>query len=91
MWIYNLPRQEPELVKGRDLDAFVEFYHRDAMIIKLTSNFLVSMLSKLRSPQKYDIADEMFRKHLDEHIRLYASGQTKGSPPKRGKAQRSET
>lgn len=65
-----------ELSKGADLDAFREFYNKDVMIIKLTANFLVAMLNKLRSPQKFDVANDMLTKHIDEHIRLYANGQT---------------
>ena len=69
--------KQKELSKGADLDAFREFYlsHR-TMIVKLTANFIVSMLSKLRSPQKYDTTDDHLEKHLDTHIRLYASGQS---------------
>ena len=65
-----------ELSKGAELDAFREFYNKNSMILKLTADFLVSILHKTRSPQKFDIADELLKKHLDEHIRLYASGQT---------------
>lgn len=65
-----------ELTKGADLDAFREFYNKDVVIIKLTANFLVAMLNKLRSPQKFDVANDMLTKHIDEHIRLYANGQT---------------
>lgn len=57
------------------MDAFREFYNKDRMIIKLTANFLVTMLNKLRSPQKFDVANDMLTKHIDEHIRLYANGQ----------------
>ncbi|WP_413708298.1 P-loop ATPase, Sll1717 family [Ralstonia sp. Ralssp110] len=69
--------KQKELSKGADLDAFREFYqlHR-SMIVKITASFVVAMLSKLRSPQKYDTADEQLEKHLDAHIRLYASGQS---------------
>ncbi len=66
-----------ELVKGAELEAFREFYYKDTVILKLTANFLTSILQKIRSPQKFDVAQETFKKHLDEHIRLYANGQTK--------------
>lgn len=65
-----------ELAKGADLDAFREFYTKDVVIVKLTASFLVAMLNKLRSPQKFDVANDMLSKHIDEHIRLYANGQT---------------
>jgi len=65
-----------ELTKGSDLDAFREFYTKEMMIIKLTANSIVSMLNKLRSPQKFDVANDMLTKHIDDHIRLYANGQT---------------
>nr|WP_206366007.1 ATP-binding protein [Caballeronia sp. SBC2] len=69
--------KQKELSKGADLDAFGEFYQsHKTMIVKLTATFLVGMLSKLRSPQKYDATDEQLAKHLDTHIRLYANGQS---------------
>lgn len=75
-----------ELSKGAELDAFRDFYSKDSMIIKLTADFLVSILHKIRSPQKFDAADEMLKRHLDEHIRLYANGQTSiQSKPKKQK------
>ncbi|MEO4030385.1 hypothetical protein ABH313_20355 [Chromobacterium vaccinii] len=75
-----------ELVKGADLDAFVEFYRgHNVMIIKLTVSFLVSMLSKLRSPQKFDTADDQLEKLLDNHIRLYASGQSDAGSVRRSR------
>ncbi|MBN3768332.1 P-loop ATPase, Sll1717 family [Burkholderia sp. Se-20378] len=79
--------KQKELSKGADLDAFREFYQlHKSMIVKVTATFIVSLLSKLRSPQKYDAADEQFEKHLDTHIRLYASGQSDAPPPKRGRS-----
>ena len=75
-----------ELSKGAELDAFRDFYSKDSMIIKLTADFLVSILHKIRSPQKFDAADEMLKRHLYEHIRLYANGQTSiQSKPKKPK------
>ena len=64
------------LVKGRELDAFREFYGKDSMIIKITADMLVSMLSKLRSPEKFDAGNLALKKSLDAHIRLYANGQS---------------
>lgn len=64
------------LVKGRDLDAFREFYIQGKVIIKLTASALINILSKLRSPTKIDAGDIALDHLLDTHIRLYASGQT---------------
>ncbi|WP_076882965.1 P-loop ATPase, Sll1717 family [Burkholderia pseudomallei] len=76
--------KQKELSKGADLDAFKDFYQsHKSMIVKITASLLVSILSKLRSPQKYDAADEQFGRHLDTHIRLYASGQSDASPAKK--------
>lgn len=75
--------KQKELSKGADLDAFREFYQsHKSMIVKVTASFIVSILSKLRSPQKYDTADEQLERHLDTHIRLYASGQSDALPAK---------
>lgn len=67
---------QKELSKGAELDAFQEYYSKQKqLIIKLTASFLVGLLSKLRSPQKFDTIDDSLSKHLDSHIRLYANGQ----------------
>lgn len=66
---------QKELSKGGEMEAFREFYHKNEVIIKLTASFLVSLLSKLRSPQKFDTLDDALTKHIDNHIRLYANGQ----------------
>ena len=74
----------PELSKGRDLDAFREFYSlKSHLIIKLTARLLASLLSKLRNPQKIDEIDLSIQKHLDNHIRLYANGQIDKTKEKR--------
>lgn len=64
------------LVKGRELEAFREFYLQDKLIIKITANALISILSKLRSPNKIDAGDVALDHLLDTHIRLYSSGQS---------------
>lgn len=76
------------LVKGRDLDAFREFYMQGKVIVKITASSLTGILSKLMSPTKIDVGDMALDHVLDTHIRLYASGQTervssrkKRSPP----------
>ena len=75
---------QKELSKGSELEAFQEFYRKNEVIVKLTATFLVSMLSKLRSPQKFDTLDDALSKHLDTHIRLFAVGQG-GALRKKGK------
>jgi hypothetical protein len=70
-----------ELSKDAEMGAFREFYTKDAVILKVTANAIVQGLSKIRSPQKFAAADDMFSRHLDTHITLYANGQkakTKG-------------
>ena len=64
------------LVKGRELEAFREFYLQGKVIVKITASTLTSILSKLRSPAKIDAGDLALDKQLDTHIRLYASGQS---------------
>lgn len=68
--------KHPELTKGRELEAFKEFYMQNKVIIKVTVSMLTSILSKLRSPAKVEAGDFAFDKHLDTHIRLYSTGQT---------------
>ncbi|WP_036307420.1 P-loop ATPase, Sll1717 family, partial [Methyloglobulus morosus] len=78
--------KQPGLTKGRELEAFREFYLQDKLIIKITANSLTSILSKLRSPTKKDFGDEVLDKLLDDHIRLYSTGQsTKKSTNRRKK------
>jgi hypothetical protein len=74
---------QPGLVKGRELEAFREFYNKGHVIIKITAAMITGILSKLRSPSKTDIGNTLLDKHLDVHIRLYASGQTE--PRERGR------
>jgi hypothetical protein len=64
-----------ELSKDAEMGAFQEFYHKGAVILKVTAGALVQALSKIRSPQKFDAAGEMFSRHLDTHITMYANGQ----------------
>lgn len=64
------------LTKGRELDAFREFYSKNAVIVKLTSHLLVSILSKLRSPEKIDAGSKLLDTTLDTCIRMYANGQS---------------
>ncbi len=75
---------QKELSKGGEMEAFREFYNKGEVVIKLTASFLVSLLSKLRSPQKFDTLDDALTKHIDTHIRLYANGQG-GTPARQAK------
>ena len=67
--------KQPGLVKGRELEAFREFYMQNKVIVKITAATLTHILSKLRSPAKIDAGDRALDSQLDTHIRLYASGQ----------------
>jgi len=62
--------------KGATLEAFREFYMKQHVIVKISANTLVTILSKLRSPEKVDAASKMLESILDDHVLLYASGQT---------------
>ena len=64
-----------ELSKEAEMGAFREFYNKDAVILKVTASAIVQAISKIRSPQKFDAAGEMFSRHLDTHITMYANGQ----------------
>lgn len=75
------------LQKGPELDAFKEFYSKGSIIIKLTAKQLVSILSKLRSPDKSDAGELLLARLLDTYVRLYAAGQSDvdGRKSRRGK------
>lgn len=73
------------LRKGAELDAFREFYMKGFMIIKFPASQLVTILSKLRSPEKVDAGSKALDKILDHYIRMHASGQTNAAPRKRDK------
>ena len=79
--------KQPGLVKGRELEAFREFYLQGKVIVKVTASTLTSILSKLRSPAKIDAGDIALDNQLDTHIRLYSSGQSdqRTSKPKKRK------
>ena len=64
------------LMKGKELEAFREFYLQGKVIVKITATALTHILSKLRSPAKIDAGDLALGKLLDTHIRVYASGQS---------------
>ncbi len=75
--------KQPGLIKGRELEAFKEFYIQGKLIIKINAPTLISILSKLRSPSKIDAGDLALSNQLDEHIRLYSTGQNKKTPKKK--------
>ncbi|MCX0338459.1 P-loop ATPase, Sll1717 family [Acinetobacter radioresistens] len=60
--------------KGAELDWCLEMYNmHKKLIIKLNAKFLASILSKLRSPEKYDVVDKNISKLLDIYERNYLS------------------
>lgn len=73
------------LVKGRELEAFKEFYLQGKVILKLTASSLINVLSKLRSPTKTDAGEQLLNYMLDIHIRMYATGQSTSKSVKRKK------
>lgn len=75
--------KQPGLVKGRELEAFREFYFQNKLMLKITAASLTSVLSKLRNPSKIDAGDMALGHHLDTHIRLYSTGQTDAAGPKK--------
>ncbi|WP_309688596.1 ATP-binding protein [Stenotrophomonas sp. SORGH_AS_0321] len=70
--------RDPEsgLRRGAELDAFREFYGKDALIIKFPASQFVTILSKLRNPEKFDAGELALERLLDSYVRLYASGQS---------------
>lgn len=59
-----------------ELEAFREFYNKGKIIVKFPAQQLVTILSKLRSPEKVDAGDLAVERLLDTYVRMYASGQT---------------
>jgi hypothetical protein len=76
--------------KGGTLDAFREFYMKGYVIVKISATTLITLLSKLRSPWKVDAGSNMLSSILDDHVLLYASGQTNadGSQAKKRRRRR---
>lgn len=64
------------LRKGAELDAFREFYNKGKLIIKFPAQQLVTILSKLRSPEKVDAGELAVERLLDVYVRMYAAGQS---------------
>jgi hypothetical protein len=67
---------EGGLRKGAELDAFREFYGKGFLIVKFPAQQLVTILSKLRNPEKFDAGELAIERMLDTYIRMYASGQS---------------
>lgn len=58
--------------KGSDLDWCKEMYNSQGkLIIKLSAKYLVKLLSKLRTPEKYDTVDKQIATLLDTYERNY--------------------
>ncbi|TMN19681.1 ATP-binding protein [Pseudoxanthomonas sp. X-1] len=64
------------LRKGGELDAFREFYHKGIVVVKFPAQQLVTILSKLRNPEKVDAGELAVDRLLDTYVRMYASGQS---------------
>lgn len=80
------------LVRGGDLDYFLEMYHKHKIVIvKLTGKYLCTLLSKLRKPLRHDEPDNRINKLLDVYSRQYLSGvaakgeQSVSEVPRRGR------
>lgn len=63
------------LRRGNELEAFREYYLKGYLIIKFPASQLVTILSKLRNPEKLDAGSKALDKILDHYIRVHASGQ----------------
>ena len=70
---FIITRDETEnLVKGGDLDWMrVMYFEKHVLIVKITGKWIAKLLSKLRSPQKHDVADRFLNGLLDQYHRLY--------------------
>lgn len=75
--------KDAALRKGGDLECFREFYGKNQVIMKIPASLLVMILSKLRSPEKYDAGNALLEKLVDTYVRMYASGQTDSTNAKR--------
>ena len=69
------------LRRGSELEAFREYYLKGYLILKFPASQLVTILSKLRNPEKVDAGSKALDKILDHDIRVHASGQ--GSPARK--------
>lgn len=74
--------KKPELYSGPELEMTRELFNKHRVIvIKLTGQFLASLLSKLRGVRKPDPCEHALNKMLDTYTRLYLSGAKLPKPP----------
>ena len=75
--------KRPDLYSGPELELTKEMFNTQrVLIVKLTAQFLASLLSKLRSTRKPDPCERDLNKLLDTYTRLYLSGaKISGRPP----------
>jgi hypothetical protein len=60
-------------IRGAELDWVKEMYNSTdrKLIIRLYYKFFIKMLSKLRSPEKFDVVDDALAKIIDTYERRY--------------------
>lgn len=58
---------------GKELDWVREIWHNQILVVKLNADYLLKMLTKLRTPQKHDEPDTSLGGLLDRYERLYLS------------------
>ena len=76
----ELTRDSAELKWTREM-----YNNHNALIIRLSSKFLVARLSKAISPQKHDDADAQLAKIVDNYVRLYIGGRTDSQKNRKSK------
>ena len=71
---FIVTRDRQEEISGPEVNWIREMYYtNDKLIIRLSYKFFTSMLSKLRTPEKYDAVDSYLSKVLDRYERNYLS------------------
>jgi hypothetical protein len=77
---FIVTREENEdLLSDRELPWMREIYNKHhKLVVKLTGTFFRRILSKLRSPQRHDEADQQLNKLLDRYTRNYLGEPTRG-------------
>lgn len=66
--------EDDNLRAGAELDHTREMYRNEKkLIIRLSCNFFLRMLNKLRNPEKHDVVDSALSKMLDKYERTYLS------------------
>jgi Cdc6-like AAA superfamily ATPase len=76
---FMITREDNEdLLSNRELPWMREIYNKQhKLVVKLTGTFLRRILSKLRSPQRHDEADQQLDKLFDRYTRHYLGEPTK--------------